>query len=252
MPFIGIGLHFVIALFFAIHAIKTGRPLYWLIILFSFPLLGSVVYFFAEYLPTSRMERSLNKVSNKAIQLLDPTRELREAQAAFDLTSTIENRMRLAAALDNAGHYDDAEKQFDACLHGPFAGDPNVCLGAASAKLHVRKTSEAIELLQNLRDKKADFRAEQVSILLAKCHAVNQDKERARAEFVHALNTFGSAEVRGEYALWAAQNDDLITAERLRADLQKDWQRWNSHSRGIHRALFKQIDDAITTARKVG
>ena len=45
MPFVGLGLHLVVALFFAVHAVRTGREMYWLVILFSFPLLGSIAYF---------------------------------------------------------------------------------------------------------------------------------------------------------------------------------------------------------------
>ena len=113
MPFFGLGLHILIALFFAVHAIKNGRQMYWIIILFSFPLLGSIVYFFAEYLSSSTLERGVKNASSKAIQLIDPSKELREARQDFDLTSTIQNRMRLAAALNNAGEYAEAEKEFD-------------------------------------------------------------------------------------------------------------------------------------------
>ncbi|UUZ49232.1 hypothetical protein LP420_01965 [Massilia sp. B-10] len=55
------GLHILVALFFAIHAIRNGREMYWLLILFSFPLLGSVVYFFAIYMPTTRLEHNIGK-----------------------------------------------------------------------------------------------------------------------------------------------------------------------------------------------
>ena len=51
MPFLGLGLHILVALFFAVHAVRTGRQMYWLLILFSFPLLGSLVYFAAVFLP---------------------------------------------------------------------------------------------------------------------------------------------------------------------------------------------------------
>ena len=56
MPFMGLGLHVIVALFFSIHAMRSGQQMYWLIILFSFPLLGSLVYFVAIYLPSSRLE----------------------------------------------------------------------------------------------------------------------------------------------------------------------------------------------------
>ena len=54
MPYIGIGLHVLAAIYFAVHAIRSGQSLYWLILLFSFPLLGSVVYFLAIYFPEVR------------------------------------------------------------------------------------------------------------------------------------------------------------------------------------------------------
>lgn len=245
MPFIGLGLHFLVALFFAIHALKTGRQMYWLIILFSFPLLGSIAYFFAEYLPASKLERGVRQVSNKAIQLIDPTRELREARAEFDITPTVQNRMRLAAALDNAGEYHEAVEQFDACLTGPFASDPEVCFGAARAKLHVNQAQQSLQLLQDLRARQKEFRPEQVSILLAQAHAANGDKANARLEFVHAIDTFGSAEARAQYALWAVSVGDLQTAQNLRATLQKDWQHWSKHARSYHKPLIDELDKAI-------
>jgi hypothetical protein len=74
MPFVGLGLHFLIALILAVHAVRSGREMYWLIILFSFPLLGSLAYFFAVYLPQSRLEHGVNKVARTAMQVFDPER----------------------------------------------------------------------------------------------------------------------------------------------------------------------------------
>jgi hypothetical protein len=249
MPFAGLGLHFIIALFFAVHALKTGRQMYWLIILFSFPLFGSLAYFFAEYLPSSKVERGIRQVSNKAMQLIDPSRELREARLAFDLTPTVQNRMRLAAALDGAGEYNEAVEQFDACLNGPFANDPEVCFGAAKAKLHINQAQAAIQLLQDIRSRQKEFRPEQLSILLAQAYAADGDKTNARTEFVYAINTYGSAESRAQYALWAANVGDLQTATNLHATLEKDWKHWNTHSRNLHKALFNQLDAAISAAK---
>lgn len=250
MPYILGSLHILIGLFFAVHAIRTGRPMYWLIILFSFPMLGSAVYFLAEYLPSSKMERGVKNISNKAMQLLDPTRELREAQQAFELTPTIQNRMRLAAALDGAGEYDEAVKQFDACLNGPFANDNDVCYGAAQANFHVQKYDQSIDLLLKIRKQKSSFRPEQVSVLLAQTYAGKQDNANARAEFAHACQAYGSAETRAKYAIWAANNNDLITANKLHDELQKDWQHWNAHARESHKTLFNALDAAIKSTTK--
>lgn len=245
MPFVGLGLHFLIALFFAIHALRTGRQMYWLIILFSFPLLGSVAYFFAEYMPASKLNRGVKQVSNIALSLLDPTRELRDARQAFDLTPTVQNRMRLAAALDGAGQYNEAVQQFDACLNGPFANDPEVCFGAAKAKFHNKQPHLATELLLDIRNKFSSFRPEELSLLLAQSYAAGEDNTNARVEFSHAADTFGSPDTRAHYALWAANTGDVETAKSLRATLEKDWQHWNKHTRSLYSALFSEIDAAL-------
>jgi hypothetical protein len=245
MPFLGLGLHFLIALFFAIHALRNGRQMYWLIILFSFPLLGSLVYFFAEYMPASKLNRSVKQVSTIAMGLLDPTRELRDARQAFDLTPTVQNRMRLAAALDGAGQYNEAVQQFDACLNGPFANDPEICFGAAKAKFHNKQPHLAIELLLEIRSKYASFRPEELSLLMAQSYAAKKDNAKAGVEFSHAADTFGSPDTLAHYALWAANTGDFETAENLRATSEKDWQHWNKHTRSLCNALFSEIDAVL-------
>ena len=82
MHFFGIGLHVVVAVLFAIHAVRTNQPLYWLFILFLFPLLGSLVYGIAIWLPEMRQHRGVRKVGNNVRRLFDPSRELREATHA--------------------------------------------------------------------------------------------------------------------------------------------------------------------------
>jgi hypothetical protein len=139
MPFVGLGLHVLVALFFAVDVVRNGRQLYWLLILFSFPLLGSIVYFFAIYLPGSRLEYSARKASAGVAKALDPGRELREARQAFQLTPTAQNQMRLANALLESGATEEAIQQFEACLKGPFANDPEIRLGAARARFVVER-----------------------------------------------------------------------------------------------------------------
>ena len=151
MPFLGLGLHFLIALFFAVHAVRNRRQLYWLLILFSFPLLGSLAYGIVEFLPASRLVRR-GRIAVRALQQsLDTGRDVRAARHAFDLTPTAHNRMRLAAALLDAGESEEAVRHFDACLNGPFAGDPEVILGVARANAAHGQQAAAIALLAPLQ-----------------------------------------------------------------------------------------------------
>src|SRR6185295_15707548 len=130
MPFVGL-VHLAIAAFFGVHAIRSGQPMYWLFILFAFPLLGSIVYFFALYLPGMRNTRGGAKAARAVNALLDPNRELREASTEFDRTPTAYNRSRLAAALLAKGEVEPAIDHFRQAASGPYANDPSFLQGLA-------------------------------------------------------------------------------------------------------------------------
>jgi hypothetical protein len=245
MPFVGLGLHFFVAVFFAVHALRSGQQLYWLIILFSFPLLGSIVYFLAIYLPDSRLERGARKVVAAAAKTLNPTRELKEAHAAFDYTPTAQNQMRLAAALLEAGQALEAAQSYDACLKGPFASDLEIRLGASRAYFACERYAEAITHLDFIRKTDTAFRAEQISLLLAQALAGAGRSADARAEFESAVERFGSFESRAEYAIWAALTGDTATSARLQVELQRSMERWNRHTRELNRPLLRRLDAAF-------
>ena len=248
MPFVGLGLHFLIALFFAIHAVRNRRQLYWLLILFSFPLLGSLAYFIVEYLPSSRLERR-GRIAGRALQKgLDPGRDVREARHAFDLTPTAHNQMRLATALLDAGEPEEAVRHFEACLNGPFAGDPEVILGAARAHAAHGQPEAAIALLAPLQAKRPDFRAGEVGLELGRAYAASGRQQEAGAQYEAVVERFGDLEARIELALWALANGQEAVAQREMKEIEHARKHMPKHARDLNHGLFKRLD-AVTAPK---
>lgn len=250
MPFVGLGLHFLVALFFAVHVIRSGQNMYWLIILFSFPLLGSLVYFMAVYLPDSRLHHGARRAVTSAAKALDPTRELREARSAFDYTPTAQNQMRLAAALLEAGFAEEAATNYAACLNGPFATDLEIRLGAARAYCECRRFQAAMEHLDFIRSQDPDFRAEQVSVLRARVLTEAGRRQEAKAAFEAALARFGSFGVKAEYLIWALGAGDVETAAGLQVEIQRTTERWTRQTKDLNRHLLRRLDAAYEVARQ--
>ena len=250
MPFLGIGLHLLVALCFAVHAVRSGQNMYWLLILFSFPLLGSAVYFFAVYLPDSRLHHGARKAVASAARALDPTRELREAHAAFDYTPTAQNQMRLAVALLDAGQAEEAVANYEACLAGPFSNDLDIRLGAARANYECRRFQQAIEHLEFIRKNAPEFRSEQVSLLLARSLADSGRRMEAKTEFESALAKFGGFDTKAEYLIWALAANDQQVSARLQVEVQRTTERWNRHTKDLNRSVLRRLDAAYELARQ--
>ncbi|HEX2009953.1 MAG TPA: hypothetical protein VJN44_03350 [Roseateles sp.] len=245
MPFAGLGLHILLALCCAVHVVRTGQQLYWLFILFAFPLLGSLVYFFAIYLPSSRLERGARRAMSAAGRVLDPGRELREAREAFDATPTAQHQMRLAAALLDNGQAAEAALQYETCLKGPFASDPDMRCGAARAFLDAGRAAAALDHLETLRRERPDYRSDQIAVLRARTLAGLDRRDEARAAFEEALLRHGTFEAHAEYAIWALAIGDRATADRLQAEIdQKITRHWNAMSRELNEPVMRRLREA--------
>jgi len=244
MPIIGLGLHFVVAIFFAVHAVRTGQQLYWLGILFSAPLLGSLVYFLAIYLPDSRLESGARRAATRVGKALDPEKELREARADFEVAETIENRVRLANALLERDQASEAAEQFRQCLNGPFQNDPEMHFNAARAYEKSGSYNEAIERLESIRTHEPNFRRPEVAVLLAKSLNSAGRGGAARDEFEAAYEAFDNFDVKAEYAICALKNNDTETADQLIREIDKMTARWNRSTKELNGPMLRRLAQA--------
>jgi hypothetical protein len=147
-----------------------------------------------------------------------------------------------------AGETAKAVEQFDQCLKGPFAKDPEIAFSAAKAKLQAQHPADASRLLYEIRARNAGFRQEQLAVLLAQALAAEGKNTEAKNEFHEAATRFGGVESKAEYAIWSAKVGDIDTAKSIQAELQQTWKHWDKQVRSLQSPLFKRVDAAIASA----
>ena len=250
ISFIGLGLHFFIALFFAIHVVRSGQQMYWLILLFLFPLLASIVYFFAIYLPSSRLEHGAKRVMTSAVKVLDPKRSIREAKVAFKEVPTAQNQLRLAEAQLELGYPEEAALNYEACLKGPFASSLEIKFGAARALVECGHYQEAITHLEAIQSADQSFRSAAILLLLARSYAGVGRNTEARSTFETALVRFGSFEARAEYLIWALAIKDTATAAKLQSELDQITKRWAPQTSKLNASILDRIKAAYKLSGK--
>jgi hypothetical protein len=249
MPVVGISVYLLIAIFFAVHAVRSGRNLIWLFVLFSFPLLGSLVYFVVEYLPELKMRNPAQRVAGRAVGLLDPERSVREAREAYSLVPSAQNQLRLANSLLERGETREAVAHFQTCLRGPAGADPEIRYATALALLRDGQASAALELARQLRESAPTFHPERIALVIAQALSECGGSDAARAEFDDALQRFGSTEVKARFAIFAAHSGDLALAKRLAAELEQAQKFWPRHTKELNRELLRELAQALGAAR---
>jgi hypothetical protein len=210
-----------------------------------FPLLGSLVYGIAIWLPEARTHRSVRQAGTKVRQLLDPGRELREARAAHADAPSVGNHLRLADALLASGQAAEALPLFDQALRGLYAGDPDIRARKARALLESGRAGDARDLLDALIAEKPDYRSPTAHLTYARAVAATDDRDRAHEEFAVLVDSYPGLEARARYATLLHAWGDIDKARTLAAESLRIAQRLPAHSRTADRewiAALQKID----------
>jgi hypothetical protein len=245
MHILGLGLHVIVAIFFAIHAMKTGRNSYWLFILFAFPLLGSIVYFFAEYIGDMRNNPAARKAYRAMEKVLDPDRELRDATREYEISPSVQNRMRLATAELNKGNAAAARHHYRACLNGPLADDPDLLAGLARAEVETGEGDAALRSLDALARARPDFHPDTVALLRARACALSRPQAETLAAFEAAAQLGSGLEAKARFIEWLVSVGQLDAARRIQADIEQSNKHWPAHARDLNAPWFKLARQAL-------
>ncbi|HEX9938994.1 MAG TPA: tetratricopeptide repeat protein [Longimicrobium sp.] len=189
-----------VQVFFAVHCIRRGNPA-WLLLIIFVPLVGSLVYFFVEYLPGMRVRGSIETTARKVKERLNPAAEIQRLQDQVALSNSLNNRLALARAYVRAGRTDEAIALYRDSLSGIYADDPLVLAELAFAYRTAEQTGEARETFERARANATTLRDDHL-ILSATIYEDAGDYEGALREYQAILSrpVIGD-EARCRYAL---------------------------------------------------
>jgi hypothetical protein len=230
MPVIG-GVVLLIQLCFAYHALKTGRPYWWLFVIMGFPVMGCVLYYFIEVFPNSRESRKAEKAARAVARAWDPERTLREKVADLEGCGSVENRVQLARSCMNHRMYADAATLYRSCLSGVYENDPEIRFGLADAHLHNGAFSLALELAAKLRASHPSFRKAEVVMVHAKALDGAGRLEEALAEYKLLADIYPGEEGRWRYAELLSRMNRTPEAREVMERMLRNSQRMPDHYR---------------------
>ena len=142
-------------LYFIVHAIKTGRPYYWIWIIFVMPVLGAAAYFLVEMRPNLR---SIDW-SNLRWRFASPQTRISILGEEANASPTVKNRTRLAREYESQEQWALAAAAYRECLTGVFDNDPRLLICLASALLEQGEQSEAHDIACKIPPQR-DFKLE--------------------------------------------------------------------------------------------
>jgi hypothetical protein len=179
-----------------VHVLKTGRPYWWLWIIFGFPLIGLAAYIYLEVRP------SWGKVSWHALlwNLKSRGERIQILEHELEESTTIRNRQALADELHAAGQYDRECAVLAEGLRGAFKDDPHLLMRLTEAHLEAGRTAEAEQFLAKAVPDKSPDTQLQHALLKARVAAAHRRDAEAESLFKELVSRKRSEGPRYYYA----------------------------------------------------
>lgn len=184
-----------------VHVVRTGRPMYWIFLLFIGSYIAIAAYLIAEVLPGLGQSRTARRALRGAQDRIDPERRKREASRQLDVADTLDNRRRLAQESFNSGDYQQAAELYRSGLRGLYATDPELMLGLARSQFALNLNGDARQTLDELIAANPDFRSDGGHLLYARCLEALGDIPAAIHEYEALVDGFTGEEARVRFGL---------------------------------------------------
>ena len=208
-----------------VHCIKTGRNTIWvyvLVVMISFPFIGSLVYFGAEILPELMRSRTSQRAMRGIRQSLDPEAGLRKAETEMKVSGNVASRQKYADELVRMGRAGEAVTIYQNCLTGVFADDPKLLLGYAHAQFAAGNAAGARTTLDELILKNPEFRSPDGHLLYARALEGEGNDEKALSEYAALADYYPGAEAGVRYAkLLKRLGQDSLARQTLQGLLDR-------------------------------
>lgn len=200
MPLLGI-LYLLVAVGFAVHAMRTGRPYYWLLIILFLPFVGSIAYVLFELVPELGRTRRAREVAGGVRDLVDPDRHWRRKREDAERTGSVDAKRALAEECERKGMWRDAITLYEGAAQGIFADDPALLAGLARAQLGADDAPAAERTLDRLRAAHPNFQSQDVHLVYARALEAQNRLTEAEDEYEALSRYYAGFEARTRYGL---------------------------------------------------
>lgn len=204
-----------------IHILKTGRPYWWIWVVWGIPLIGLAAYLYLEVRPSFRRTNMRSILWN----FKSSPERIRILQEQLQESTTIRNRLALADELRRAKQYGQECQVVEGGLCGPFSNDGGLLLRLAEAKLEGGWTQEADQLFSKIvLERSSDF-VRRYKLLNARIlGSLGKDTE-AEAVFRELIESKKSEAPRYYFSLYLLSRDQKAEAAAILRDILYQYRR---------------------------
>lgn len=221
-----------------VHVIRTGRPYWWIWLLFMAPFIGGAAYVLIELLPDMRGAGATISWKPRALRI-------RELRTELEDTDTVKLRLALAEELLGAGDTAEARTAAEECLRGVFRDDPHTLAAVARYRLEDGDAAGALDTLGRVKIEADRRLATQVTALRGRALVTVGRHAEAQQALRSVQGSFIGDEPQYYLGLSLQQTGAVAEAREIWNEIRKRYRRAGPAWRRTEKRWFKLAGERL-------
>jgi hypothetical protein len=217
----------------------------WLYLIIFIPVVGCLIYFFAEILPDLGNSPTARRATSKVMRPIANERDFRALTAAAEDTPTADNRRKLAEALMARGDLDRALTLYQEALNPPHETDPVLLMGLARCQFQKGMPEAALATLDRLLAANPGYSSNDGHLLYAMSLEAVGRFDEALMEYGNLARIYPGEEARCRYGLLLKRCGRPQEAAELFQAVVRGVERGGRRYRNQHREWFEAAKRAL-------
>lgn len=228
-----------------VHVLKTGRPYWWIWVIFGFPFIGLAAYVYFEVKPWGKFDLA-------ALQwrLTSPQQRIRILEEQLEDVGTLKNRLALTDELHAAGQYDRECQLLQEGLCGAFKDDSQLLMRLAQAHLEAGRATQAEQILSRTAPERSSDSQRNYALLQARVLGGLERTAEAEQKFQELLSARKSEAPRYYYAEFLLRSGRAEEGRAILQDILHQYRRGTTVWRHLERRWFYAARKLLKAPRR--
>ncbi len=218
------------------HAIKNRNNYYWFFLIIFLPVLGSVIYLFTQVFN----KRDLDVVQSELVNVMNPTKKIKDLQKQLDFADTFQNRVNLADALLEAGDYTTAIAEYENAITNDYNKDVGVVRKLIEGYYQTQQYEKVIFYAEKITEK-PDFKRSRSQFLYGLALKEQGQLEKAEDNLRQIDQRYSNYQERYQLAEFLIEKGKIEDAKEILSEILTESQHMSKPNRDKYRTVVNDV-----------
>ncbi|WP_271765187.1 hypothetical protein [Aquimarina algiphila] len=222
------------------HAIKNKSNYYWFFVIMLLPVLGSIIYLFTQVFN----KKDLDVVQDEIVNVINPTKKIKDLQKQLDFADTFQNRVNLADALLEAGDYTYAIQEYEKAHN--TNNDVGVLKKLIEGYYQIKNYEKIISSAEKIVDR-SDFKGSRSQFLYGLALEEDQQSEKAEEHLRQIDQRYSNYKERYTLAQFLLKKGKTEDAKEILFEILTEAQHMSKPNRNKYRTVVHDVKKLVSS-----